>query len=417
MKKAFTFVFVSIFLFSVFSPSFAQNISTSGTVNSTKQQLITLLTKLLTQLESQLQNLLKTSSKTVPVQASISVPTQTNNSVMSGTLSAESVFEAVKSTDLIISSISQFNVASGDILTIKGHGFLAQNTFHIGSYTSNVTSQNQTISLKVPSLSSGTYAIWVENTNGSSQNLSPQYIKISDQSLSRPVITKSYPQSVSQKNIITVEGTGFDQYNNTINSTLGTLHNVSLINGKLQFKVSDFSQAKSISDSSFPDGMLVTYSVSTSKGLTSNFGFFTFSSAVAKNDQGIFSKFILALDSLVKPLPAYAFGRFFDGGPGDTQGIDTECTCSGSTLLKYKSALDVVSMTHYYVDMPGLSTLVGPPAAGIGNLKASDDYLATIYPYGECLIIEGEDCNTSDNTPEGTINIAGADLMSSSASV
>ena len=60
--------------------------------------------------------------------------------------------------------------------------------------------------------------------------------------------------------------------------------------------------------------------------------------------------------------------------------------------------------------MPGLSTLVGF-AGGSGNLKSSDDYLTTLYPFGICLVIQDDDCDSSDDTPEGTINIAGADLL------
>ena len=261
--------------------------------------------------------------------------------------------------------------------------------------------------MSIPNLPNGIYEIWVENVNGSSKKTSPQYINISNQSLIRPEITKSYPQNVSQNSTVTVEGSGFDQYNNTINSTLGTIHNVSSNNGKLQFLISDFPQAKTIKSSNFPNGMLVTYSVNTSKGQSKNFGFFAFSSSVAEKKQGIFGKLISALNNLIIPLPAFAYGRMYDGGPTDTKGVDTECTCSGSTLLKFDSSLDY--QTHYYVDQDGVSTLVG---STIGVMSEGNDYLTTVYPYGVCEIIEGEECNNSDNTPEGTLNIAGADLVS-----
>ena len=75
-------------------------------------------------------------------------------------------------------------------------------------------------------------------------------------------------------------------------------------------------------------------------GVSANFGFTTFSSSVAEKKQGIFEKIISAFNNFFIPSPALAFGRTFDGGPQDTKGVDTECTCSGSTLLKYASILD-----------------------------------------------------------------------------
>ena len=75
--------------------------------------------------------------------------------------------------------------------------------------------------------------------------------------------------------------------------------------------------------------------------------------------------------------------------------------------MKFDSSLDY--QTHYYVDQDGVSTLVG---STIGVMSEGNDYLTTVYPYGVCEIIEGEECNNSDNTPEGTLNIAGADLVS-----
>ena len=450
MKKTFFRLIALSLLLTPFSPAFAQSINVSNSTDGVKQELISLLTELLTKLEIQLQDLLKKSpillSKPAsnPTASTITATTTnqvSQNGIISGTLSAERVFLAVKPTDLFITSISKFDVAPGDLLIIKGHGFLSQSTIHIGSNSSAVVSvQDGSINLKVPNLSNGTYPVWIENTNGSSQNISPQYINISSNSLSRPVITNSYPQIVSQNSTITIEGSGFDQNNNIINSTLGTINNVSAVNGKLQFKVSNFSGAKGINNSSFPDGMKVTYSVNTSKGQTANFGFFVFSSAVAKNNQTIFEKIFSAVDNFFIPKKALAFGRMYDGGYSDTRGIDTECTCTGGTLLKYASALDPsvkrqktpsdkiiasvrnifgnligtlpayaqsAGMEHYYVDMPGTSMLVGP-MEGTGNLEEDDSYMTTLYPFGICMIVQGEDCDTSDNTPEGTLNIAGA---------
>ena len=119
MKRGLSTLTIFLFLFVVFSPAFAQNTSSLDQVNSTKQQLITLLTKLLSDLESQLQNLLATPpivSKPVPVQT-VNQTEQSN--IMGGTLSAEKVFIAFKTTDLFISSISSFVVAPGNYLTIK----------------------------------------------------------------------------------------------------------------------------------------------------------------------------------------------------------------------------------------------------------------------------------------------------------
>ncbi len=89
------------------------------------------------------------------------------------------------------------------------------------------------------------------------------------------------------------------------------------------------------------------------------------------------------------------YSRTFDGG--ETMGIVEECTCSGGTLLMFRSYVD--QSTHQYVYQPGVTQLY---ANYYGIFKSGGYFLDTHVPGGICLIYSGNSC-TSTGNPEGTL--------------
>jgi hypothetical protein len=92
------------------------------------------------------------------------------------------------------------------------------------------------------------------------------------------------------------------------------------------------------------------------------------------------------------------YSRMFDGGT--IQSTETECTCSGGTLIEFESYVD--QSTHEYIYQPGVTTLYSNY-----NIFSSGNYfLSTHFPYGTCLVYVGESCETEGN-PEGTLTKIG----------
>ena len=324
------------------------------------------------------------------------------NNVSSGVVSPEALFPAVKPTDVILTSLSNAFIAPGDVLTVKGKGFLSQNVLHIGnSYSVSFSEQNGNFSLKTPVLAKGLYEVWVENANGSSRDISSQYINISDSSLSRPILTSSYPLNVSTNSKVTLVGTNFDPSNNTINSNLGTLRGIPSSNGKITFSISDFPDAKKVHDKDLSNGLVVTYSVSNSYGQSANFGRFSFSSTVADSSKNIFTSTFSFLKKAAEKFfgitPAFAqSARTFDGGT--IQVIVRQCYCSGGTEIKFKSYVD--SGTYTYLYEPGATQLY----ENYDVYSSGNYFLDTHFPGGVCQY--GAYCAQSD-VPDGTLTQIG----------
>ena len=332
------------------------------------------------------------------------VSSKDKSSIVSGVVSPEFLFGKLAFKDVIIKNISAFEVKVGDKINIIAGGVLNENNLHIGdAYSKEISSNSNSIEMTVPNIPNGIYQVWIENKNGSSKTKSPQYIKISNQSKSSPVISRSYPQDASVDSIITLEGSGFDQQNNTIYSTLGILNGVPSKDGKILFSIKDFPEIKKNLYKDFQGGGVVTYSVKSSNGYSNNFGIFKLSSHIAKKNN--FFKSILSfignqIDSVYGTKQALAFvSRMHDGGT--IGGVDTECTCSGSELVKYSSYVDDQDYKYIY------SYLTTETYSNYDQTTQDQYFLATLIPYGECMVYEGEDCN-SEGSPDGTLTGIGS---------
>ena len=181
------------------------------------------------------------------------------------------------------------------------------------------------------------------------------------------------------------------------------MNGVSSKDGKIKFFVGDFSEIKKNSGNNLSDGGQVTYSVKSSNGKTSNFGVFTLSPSLTKNNQNIFSSFTSfvgkTIDSLYGTKKALAFvSRMHDGGT--IGGVDRECTCSGSTLIKFSSYID--NMDYKYIYQFGVTDTY----SNFNQTKQGEYFLATTFPYGLCMVVKGEYCE-NEGAPDGTLNTIG----------
>jgi hypothetical protein len=346
-----------------------------------------------------------------PVLSDVIAPISNNNTynsinltnIASNVVSAEFLFKPFSEKDVLLTSISAFEVKSGDILDIKATGLMSENILHIGDiYSTNLNSINGNIKISVPNIINGVYAVWISNKNGTSKEKSSQYIKISNQSKVSPVITKSYPEKVSESGFITLEGTGFDDQNNTIYSTLGTLSGVSSKNGKITFSIADFSEIKKNNGKDLGLGAVVTYGVKSSNGYSKNFGMFSPYSTIAKKNINIFDSILSFVDKTISSIygkkALASSSRMFDGGT--IGGVDKECTCSGSQIIKFSSYVD--SQDYKYIYQPGMTMLYENR-----NITSQGNYfLDTHISYGVCMVIKGEYCEEEGN-PDGTLMTAG----------
>lgn len=323
--------------------------------------------------------------------------------VASNVVSGEFLFKPLSINDVLVTSISAFEVKAGDLINIKAVGLLNENVLHIGDgYSANVYSSNGNIQISVPNIGNGVYAVWISNKYGTSKEKSSQYIKISSQSKISPIITKSYPQTISEKGYITLEGTGFDSQNNTIYSTLGTLSGIPSSDGKIKFSIADFPEIKKNIGNNLGKGGIVTYAVKSSNGYSRNFGMFSLSSSFANKNISIFDSVFSFVNKVAESVygnkALAASSRMFDGGT--IGGVDRECTCSGSTLIKFSSYVD--SQDYKYIYQPGTTMLYENR-----NITSQGNYfLDTHISYGVCMVIKGEYCE-EEGQPDGTLTTAG----------
>ncbi|MDO8575500.1 MAG: hypothetical protein Q7R78_02265 [bacterium] len=102
---------------------------------------------------------------------------------------------------------------------------------------------------------------------------------------------------------------------------------------------------------------------------------------------------ITFLNLAISPFKASAYGSTFDGGK--LQGIEEMCTCSGGITINIQSYVD--NTKHVYLYQMGATQLDAKY-----NIMSSDAYfLTTLSSFAMCLVYEGEDCESSDTTPEG----------------
>lgn len=80
----------------------------------------------------------------------------------------------------------------------------------------------------------------------------------------------------------------------------------------------------------------------------------------------------------------------------------TECTCSGSRML---TLTDVRGTQLKLVVTPG--TQVKATAMSMYGITQGMKALGTYVPGGACLIVHGDECDSSQGTPQGTVSIMG----------
>ncbi len=105
---------------------------------------------------------------------------------------------------------------------------------------------------------------------------------------------------------------------------------------------------------------------------------------------------ILSFPTLIKAQSGYS--RFFDGGT--VASVETQCTCSGGTLIQFYSYVD--NQNHEYVYQYGTTQLY----AYYDIFTSGNYFLSTHFPVGVCLVYAGETC-TSEGNPEGTLTQVG----------
>jgi hypothetical protein len=92
------------------------------------------------------------------------------------------------------------------------------------------------------------------------------------------------------------------------------------------------------------------------------------------------------------PLRAWAVG-LADGGM--LEGVVEQCTCSGGQTIRVLSYVD--DSMHVYMYEYGATILDMNYA-----LQSTGNYFkTTLEPFSTCLIYQGEDCSSSDESPEG----------------
>ena len=106
----------------------------------------------------------------------------------------------------------------------------------------------------------------------------------------------------------------------------------------------------------------------------------------------------LSLFFLVFPMGVKAYGNF-DGG--ELLGMEDECTCSAGTTINTYSYVD--DSSHVYLYQPGVTQLY----ANYDIMNSDGYFLTTLEPFSMCLVYEGEDCDDSSQSPEGTFLLTG----------
>ncbi len=159
----------------------------------------------------------------------------------------------------IFLSISSYQVKHGDVVTIQGSGFVAQqNTIHFGNQYSMVAPgsiDGKTLRFAVPdSIPNGSYNVWIENDGGSTyKSEASNFFTITDTPSAVPTITNISPSAIqfSDKATIVITGTGFMDQGNSIYSPIGTAPNLPSKDGKtISVPLASFSNFSSIQKSS-----------------------------------------------------------------------------------------------------------------------------------------------------------------------
>ena len=128
-----------------------------------------------------------------------------------------------------IQSLSPTSGPAGTVVTVYGSGFTFSNTLLFNGSVLPVNSINgTTLSFTVPNLSAGTYSLYVQNSNGTSNQLS--FSITSSYTYQTPVLQSLSPTSGPAGTTVTIQGSGFTASNTlvfngtsmTVNSTNGS---------------------------------------------------------------------------------------------------------------------------------------------------------------------------------------------------
>ena len=105
----------------------------------------------------------------------------------------------------------------------------------------------------------------------------------------------------------------------------------------------------------------------------------------------------------------FAYGATFDGGK--LQGMEEVCSCSGGTTIKVDSYVD--NTRHIYLYQMGATQLY----ANYNIMGTGNYFLTTLTPFATCMVYRGEDCENSNQSPEGTFQMIGTSFKDDLKSV
>lgn len=211
----------------------------------------------------------------VPSQNAIVATTSTTTTTTSSKLTREEKKSADFFQRLFLKqkptffNVSRYEASPGMEVFINGEGFLPQgNIVHIGSgYVADsvVSNEGRTLKFTVPTdVSFGKYNLYVSNKNGDSKDFfAGDFFTITNTPHNPPSIFSINPKNISRNDInkeIIITGSGFDQKNNTIYSSLGNISNLPSSGGNLiKIKLSDFPEFTKIK--SIPTAIKVSFDV------------------------------------------------------------------------------------------------------------------------------------------------------------
>ena len=151
------------------------------------------------------------------------------------TLKSSSQTSAViqaSNNDVIVMFPSQYSGTPGTMITISGAGFTDDNTVYFGpayAVVKAVSSNKQTITLKVPSVPKGTYSLYVKNSQGESNK--DAFFVVTDGVTPEPKIESIGPSQAARGARVIIKGSGFTLNGNTIRGGTNIFEDISSADG------------------------------------------------------------------------------------------------------------------------------------------------------------------------------------------
>lgn len=159
-------------------------------------------------------------------------------------------------TPLTLYAIQPYQNRPGSIAKVQGWGFAldATNTLYVGSTAVSglASADGMTLEFTVPSVSSGTYEVYVSNARGSSRVAErPIYMVVTTNPVAAPRITSVSPANPVATDTITLSGENLMGLKG-VYTTLGPSKNASL-----SFKISDLEYSKLVLEDPSVKGMKI----------------------------------------------------------------------------------------------------------------------------------------------------------------